>query len=94
MYSIGRGLDTPLKIDKKTIEKEIGLFARILIDVDLAHQIPERLLIQRKELEFFVFVEVENCPSFCSSCGAVGHANEDYRLNKKYENLKVNKTVV
>lgn len=77
MYSIGRGLGTPLKVDKKTFDKEIGLFARILIDIDLARQVPERMLIQRKDLEFFIFGEIENCPSFCNLCGAIGHQNNE-----------------
>lgn len=30
-------------------------------------------MIQRERFEFFVFVEYENLPSFCSHCYVVGH---------------------
>lgn len=45
----------------------------MLIDVDLARQLPERILIQREEVEFFIFIDIENCLDFCNLYGAVGH---------------------
>lgn len=65
LFPIGRGIGLLFMIDKKTKEKEISLFARMLIDVDLACAIPEKILIQGRDFEFFILVELENCPSFC-----------------------------
>lgn len=31
------------------------------------------ILVTRKNLEFLVFVEYDNCPTFCHKCSLVGH---------------------
>lgn len=50
LYAIGRGIGSPLKIDRKTLDREIGFFARVLIDVDLAKNIPEKFSFREGSL--------------------------------------------
>lgn len=85
LYDIAKGIGTPLRIDKKTLDKELGLYARILVDVDFAKEIPEQILIQRKDFEFFVYIEYERCPSFCKQCGVVGHELSQCRSMRREE---------
>lgn len=44
---IAKGVGTPLRIDKKTLNKELGLCARILVDVDFMKELPEKIQDQR-----------------------------------------------
>lgn len=47
LYANGRGLGNLIKIDKPTLD-EIGLFARILKDVDLARPMAEKIIFREK----------------------------------------------
>lgn len=71
----------PLKIDDKTLRKELGSFARVLVDVDFTKNLPEEILIQREWFEFMTYLEYENLPAFCLQCMAVGHDLSKYRLS-------------
>lgn len=47
-------------------------------------------MIQKKDSELFIFVELENCPDYCHQCGAAGHNNLDCRLNMRDDNARKN----
>lgn len=79
LYSIARGIGLPLKIDAKTLSIENAIFARILVDIDLAKALPERILVKRKDLNFFVNIAFEKLPEMCNRCGNVGHGFKDCR---------------
>lgn len=55
------------------IKKELGTFARILIDVDFSKYMPDEILIQRERFEFLIAVEYENFPHYYRQCNAVAH---------------------
>lgn len=73
LFDLAGGIGEPLKIDGKTIRKELGTYARILIDVDLSKPLVEEILVQRERFEFLTYMEYENLPEFCRNCAAVGH---------------------
>lgn len=52
-HSIAQATGLPMKIDKMTLEKTNCLFARILVDIDLANPLPEKVLAKRRSLNFF-----------------------------------------
>lgn len=80
LLDIAGGIGEPLKIYGKTLRKELGTFARVLVDVDLTKSLVEEFLIQRQRFEFMVYVDYENLPDFCSNCSAVGHNVDRCRL--------------
>ena len=80
---IARGVGTPLQLDRATKEREFGYFARILVDVDIASDLPNTLMVERESHCFPVEVMYEN---LCSNCGVVGHNSDRCRqLQSKVE---------
>jgi hypothetical protein len=62
-----------------------------LIDIDLLQPLRYNLLVERKGFAFFVDLEYEHVPDFCSECKMIGHSIDNcYKLNKE-EELRVNK---
>ena len=57
IFSIVRGLGTPLSLDEHTMRKNRGMFARVLVDIDLLSPLPNHLLVERPDF------------AFCSWCG-------------------------
>lgn len=51
MDIVGR-IRESLRIDPRTPRKELGTYARILVDVNFANSLPEEILVQRERLEY------------------------------------------
>lgn len=51
---------------------ELGLYARVFLDIDLLKGLSNQVLIQIRDYEFFVFVQYEQYPSFCKHCCVIG----------------------
>ncbi|XP_057779813.1 uncharacterized protein LOC130998414 [Salvia miltiorrhiza] len=64
---IGRHIGLPLKLDNASIQGEFGHFARILIEVDLALELPSSLLINCDEGSFYTEFSYERLPHYCTS---------------------------
>lgn len=62
---ITAGVGAPLRVNGKTLQMELGFFAKVLMDIDFLREILDRILVQRRDFEFFVGIGYENCPSFC-----------------------------
>lgn len=67
------------KIDPLTLNLAQGLYTIVLVEVDLAHPFPDKLLVSRKNKagkvkeDFFVRVSYEALPKFCTECKIIGH---------------------
>ncbi|XP_050379729.1 uncharacterized protein LOC126797093 [Argentina anserina] len=70
LMDIARGVGTPLQLDKATKECEFGYYARMLVDVDLANELPSSLMVEREAHCFPIEIVYEN---ICTHCGMVGH---------------------
>ncbi|XP_050376340.1 uncharacterized protein LOC126793761 [Argentina anserina] len=70
LMEIARGVGTPLQLDKATKEREFGYYARVLVDVDLANELPSSLMVKREAHCFPIEIVYEN---MCTYCGMVGH---------------------
>jgi len=46
LFEIASGWGTPLTIDEATLSRRFGLFARVLVDVDLSAKIFESVLVE------------------------------------------------
>jgi hypothetical protein len=60
-------------------ERSFGKFARVLIDIDLMQPLMYKLLVGRKGFAFFVDLEYEHIPAFCSECKMIGHSFENVK---------------
>jgi len=60
-------------LDEHTMRKNKGMFARVLVDIDLLSPLPDHLLVERLDFAFVADVEYEWLPPFCSHCKMIGH---------------------
>ena len=73
IFSIVRGLGTPLSLDEHTMRKNRGMLARVLADIDMLSPLPDHLLVECPDFAFVAGVEYEWLPPFCSYCKMIGH---------------------
>jgi len=73
LLEITSRLGTPLIIDDATLHRRLGLYARVLVDVDLFEQLFESVIVERGGHSLFVMVRCERQPSFCTHCKMLGH---------------------
>ena len=73
IFSIIKGLDTPLSLDENTMRKKRGIFARVLVNIDMLSLLLDHLLVERSDYTFVVGVEYEWLPPFCSHCKMIWH---------------------
>ncbi|KAL6182027.1 hypothetical protein ACLB2K_043450 [Fragaria x ananassa] len=84
LFEIAHGIGVPVKIDQNTLERKFGLFARVLVDIDLSYDPPRELAVCRNNGEpVIVEVEYERLPDLCSHCGNVGHMVTACKLLRK-----------
>jgi hypothetical protein len=92
LFTIAGSLGTPICIDAVTAkpmhERTFGQFARVLIDIDFLQPLRYKLLVERKGYAFFVDLEYEHIPDFCTECKMIGHSIENCYRWKKEEELK------
>lgn len=89
MFEIASDLHIPISIDEATRNRIYGHYARILVDVDLTEKLHEDILIERDGFAFFVYIEYEKIPSFCTHCPTTGHYKDNCKkLSRKDNNMK------
>jgi hypothetical protein len=54
-------------------ERTFGQFARVLVDIDISQPLRYKILVERKGFAFFVELDYEHVPDFCTSCNVIGH---------------------
>lgn len=67
MFEIPGALRTHLTLDKATKKRTFGHFARVLLEVYLTSDMRERILIEKKDFDFYADVEYEKLTTFCNS---------------------------
>ncbi|PIA40480.1 hypothetical protein AQUCO_02500291v1 [Aquilegia coerulea] len=82
LLSIGRAVGYPMKVDETSISKQFGYYANVLVDVDLNKPIPEQVLVETEDYEFWQDIVVTKLPKFCNHCKVVGHLVTDCRKLK------------
>lgn len=77
LFSIVSGVGSPICTDtvtaKPMIERTFGQYVRVLVDIDLTQTLRYSLLVERKGFAFYVDLEYENLPDFCTYCRMIGH---------------------
>ncbi|XP_026419616.1 uncharacterized protein LOC113315568 [Papaver somniferum] len=73
LFTIIRAIGTPIKVDAATLQYQSGYYAKVLIEIDLAKTIPNKLWIITKYGAFSQGVTLTKIPKFCTKCKIVGH---------------------
>ncbi|XP_058725689.1 uncharacterized protein LOC131596981 [Vicia villosa] len=76
-------------ISKCPLERSFGHFARVLDDIDLSAKIIHKLWVEREKFAFFVNVEYEKLPIFCSHCHNISHSFSSCKLVKVDQEKRV-----
>jgi len=74
LFEIASGLGTPLSINESTQHRRFGIFARVLIDVDLSENLFEYVVVEREYHALSIPVQYEKHPLFCAHCKMIGHS--------------------
>ncbi|XP_019418439.1 PREDICTED: uncharacterized protein LOC109329226 [Lupinus angustifolius] len=84
LFSIAGGLGTPISLDDATSKRSFGHYALVLVEVNIREDLHEQILVEREGFAFFVGIEYENVPPYCTSCNSIGHVQSNCRrLTKK-----------
>lgn len=73
LLEIASGVGTPLLIDDATKTRLFGMYARVLVDVDMSGKLCDSVLVEREGYAFPVEIQYERQPLFCSHCKTLGH---------------------
>ncbi|XP_057793297.1 uncharacterized protein LOC131009914 [Salvia miltiorrhiza] len=76
---------TPIKVDGASADGDVGHYARILVELDLALPIPESALVDCADSYFHVEFGFEQLPFYCNKCKITGHTIDKCRKNQKQE---------
>ncbi|XP_026417249.1 uncharacterized protein LOC113312726 [Papaver somniferum] len=86
LFKICKEIGTPIKIDEATTKCDVGYYANVLVEVDFASSVPNKVWIGTKYGVFFQEVSIPDCPKYCSSCKMVGHFIIECRVEKAKSN--------
>jgi hypothetical protein len=79
LFEIASSLGTPLAIDDATLSRRFGVFARVLVDVDLAEQLFESVVVETDGYALSIDIQYEKQPTFCANCKILGHNLQNCR---------------
>jgi len=71
------GIGTPLTIDEATLSRVFGLYARVLVDVDMSGRLFDYVLVEREVYAFLISIEYEKQPLYCAHCKMLGHTMQN-----------------
>jgi len=74
IFSIARVVRSPRSLDDCTTNKTKGFYARVLVDVDMAFDLPNQILVERPRFSFVAYIQCEKLSSFCSVCKLIRHS--------------------
>ncbi|KAK1284167.1 hypothetical protein QJS10_CPB21g01737 [Acorus calamus] len=73
LFTIGKAIGKPLRIDEFTLTLKRLTYARICIELNPAMDLPQHIEVITSEGILQILVEYENLPSPCTSCNQMGH---------------------
>ncbi|XP_026455748.1 uncharacterized protein LOC113356753 [Papaver somniferum] len=83
LLSIGKAVGNPIVVDQRTLNLEFGSYASVLVDVDFAKHISDRILLTAGGRTFWQYVEIPKHPKFCLHCNIIGHNESECRRKPK-----------
>jgi len=95
LFSIVSGIGSPICTDSVTAkpmyERTFGVYARVLVEIDLTQALRYRILVERKGFAFYVDLDYENVPDYCTHCRVVGHHVEFCKRRYPENEVRVEK---
>ncbi|XP_026459382.1 uncharacterized protein LOC113360045 [Papaver somniferum] len=86
ILSIAKTIGRAIQVDETTLKREIGYYASMMVEVDLAKEIPGRIWIGTKYGGFYQDIKIPKVPKFCGQCKIVGHIVSECRVSRKDQN--------
>ncbi|XP_026436382.1 uncharacterized protein LOC113334259 [Papaver somniferum] len=83
LMSLGDAIGRAIKVDETSLKREVGYYASVLVEVDLANKVHNQVLVKTKYGSFEQEVHIPKIPSFCSHCKVVGHLITECRVQQK-----------
>jgi len=74
LLEIASDVGNPLIIDEATKSRLHGIYARVLVDVDISGKLFDSVLVEREGYAFPVEIQYERQPLFCSNFKCLGHS--------------------
>ncbi|XP_057809021.1 uncharacterized protein LOC131023495 [Salvia miltiorrhiza] len=85
LSGIARHVGTPILVDGMSARASVGYFARVLVEMNVALDIPQFLDVKCDDDIYEIEFGYENLPYFCCLCSAIGHATDDCKLSSGKE---------
>jgi hypothetical protein len=79
LFDIVSGIGTPLAIDDATLSRLFGLYARVLVDVDMSSRLFDYVIMEREDHAFLIAIEYEKQPLYWAHCKMLGHTLQNCR---------------
>ncbi|KAF6153103.1 hypothetical protein GIB67_034825 [Kingdonia uniflora] len=83
LMALGKALGTPIRVDNSTRHREFGVYARVLIEIDFAKTIPQRIYYEDEGVEVWQPIQIVEYPKFCSHCKIIDHIVSDCKAVQK-----------
>lgn len=91
LLEIAKAVGNPLRIDRATIDKSNGQYARVLVEIDLNETLTTDIQIMRPGYSFWIKVWYERLPEVCERCLNIGHSIE--QCKRKHANLEIHQSI-
>ncbi|XP_026420044.1 uncharacterized protein LOC113316025 [Papaver somniferum] len=77
LLAMRKALETPIVVYQRTLDLEYGHFAVVLVDIDYAKHIPERIRLSAGGRKFCQYIHIPLYPKLCSMCNIIGHVDDE-----------------
>ena len=78
-----------MTIDEATISRKFGLYARVLVDVDLSSQLFDSVVVESEGFSLPISIQYELKPLFCVQCKMLGHSTQNCKKLQKDFPIKI-----
>ena len=66
-----------IRVDTSALDRSFGSYVRILVEVDLATDLEEKVLLDTPIGDVWIEVFYDDIPPFCANCSCIGHNTSD-----------------
>ncbi|XP_026459467.1 uncharacterized protein LOC113360141 [Papaver somniferum] len=88
--AMGSRFGRPIRVDETTLKKEVGLYANILVEIDLTKVIPNEIWVETNYGKFEQAIRFNRIPKSCHHCNTIGHYVAECRIKRKEQVRKEN----
>ena len=85
---VGTSICTNSPSTKTHADRTFGQFIRVLVDMDVTQTLRYKVMVERKIYAFFMELDYENFPDFCTYSKKIGHYVEICKSKNKEDAIK------